>query len=334
MAKRVKKEEAELSDVGKLMVKNTLEDDKLKQEILMDLKKNPKYKEYFSTYNKQTVTAFINHYAEAKWRYLKYGDMYLKREDEETSRYKYRAEQYFWQIQQKKLFDKQCLWRAERIQIPEIIVSEDFNYWGSAIKTCPFIEPVSEEDFNTFMEFINSEYYIYDNDYEYIEWQSHYICSEIEDFAEDIPDYYRFMMELRNGGTYMKLPDIRGDKEQKYSGLAGKQRLEEYYAENPEQKNVVHDNRPMIGYNDDIIVDFIKQFEAPIMLEYHNLVDRNEYDDDGWPELSHALEDLKNAEEASAEWTEIFLNFGMWDRLLKGNVSLCYILLSRDNDWN
>ena len=33
------------------------------------------------------------------------------------------------------------------------------------------------------------------------------------------------------------------------------------------------------------------------------------------------FEDLKNAEEASPEWAEIFLNFGMWDKLVKRNVS-------------
>ena len=33
------------------------------------------------------------------------------------------------------------------------------------------------------------------------------------------------------------------------------------------------------------------------------------------------FEYLKNSEEASPEWAEIFLNFGMWDKLVKRNVS-------------
>ena len=33
------------------------------------------------------------------------------------------------------------------------------------------------------------------------------------------------------------------------------------------------------------------------------------------------FEDLKNAEQVSSEWAEIFLNFGMWGTLLKCNVS-------------
>ena len=33
------------------------------------------------------------------------------------------------------------------------------------------------------------------------------------------------------------------------------------------------------------------------------------------------FEDLKNAEQVSPEWAEIFLNFGMWGTLLEQNVS-------------
>ena len=33
------------------------------------------------------------------------------------------------------------------------------------------------------------------------------------------------------------------------------------------------------------------------------------------------FDDLKNAEQVSSEWAEIFLNFGMWGTLLEQNVS-------------
>lgn len=297
MAKRAKKEEVELSDVGKLMVKNTLEEDKTKQEILNDLKKNPKYKEYFSAYNKETVKMFIKHFADAKWRYLKYGEMYLKKEDEETSRYKFRAEQYFWQIQQKKLFDKQCLWRAEKIQIPEIELSNEFDYWEEAIKTCPFIEPVTEAEFNLFMEFINSDDFQFENDYEYASWQAHiYISDDEDNLDEDFPDWYQFHNEKTGNAELMKLPDIRGAKENKYLHISSKPRMETYYKEHPEALNPVQDSRPMMPYGEDELIAFIKKYDDPILLKYHALIDRGEYDDDGLPGLSKALEDLKNAE--------------------------------------
>jgi hypothetical protein len=296
MGKKVKKEEQELSDVGKLMVKNTLEDDQKKQEILKDLKKNPKYKKFFAPYNKQTVQMFIRAYADAKWRYLKYGEMYLKREDKETSRYKYRAEQCFWQIQQKKLFNVQCLWRAEKIQLPGILLSREFEYWEKAIKTCPYIEPVSEEEFNLYLEYLNSDSYSYGNDDEYCDWQGFMMFIDDDDFDEDYPAWYRFYDEKKGTGDLIKLPDLRGDKEMKYTKLAAADRMETYKKEHPEYTEHVSDPRPMITYGDEFLVEFIKKFDDPILLKYHELMDRGDYDDDEFPELSDALEDLKNAE--------------------------------------
>ncbi len=313
MAKRVKKEEAELSDVGKLMIKNTKEDDKLKQEILKDLKKNPKYKEYFSTYNKQTVEAFIKNYAEAKWRYLKYGEMYLKKEDEEISRYKNRAERLFWLIQQKKLFNLQCQFRAEKITIPGIELCEDFDYWEKAIKTCPFLDRVSEEEFNMLVEFINSGAYDYDNDYEYCDWQSYQKSFGDDDWKKELPDWYDFFDDKMGTGYLLDLPDIRGEKELKYTRLASKQRMEDYKKEHPEYNpSAKSDPRPMMGYSDDFIVDFIKRFDDPVLLKYHALMDRSDYDDSGYPELSNALEDLKNAEipipvAEGGSWQEVII---------------------------
>lgn len=296
MGKKVKKEEPELSDVGKLMIKNTIEDDKQKQEILNDLKKNPKYKKYFAPYNKQTVQMFIRAYADAKWRYLKYGEMYLKKEDKETSRYKYRAEQCFWQIQQKKLFNVQCLWRAEKIQLPGIFLSREFEYWEKAIKTCPYIDPVTEEEFNLYLDYLNSDFYNYGNSDEYSDWQGLYMYHGDEDYEDDYPDWYKFYDEKKGTGDLFKLPDLRGEKENKYVKIAANNRMEIYKKEHPEYKDPVNDPRPMISYGDETLVEFIKKFDDPILLKYHELIDRAEYDDDEFPELSEALEDLKNAE--------------------------------------
>ncbi len=298
MAKRAKKaEEEELSDVGKLMVKTTLEDDKLRREILEDLKKNPKYKEYFKDFNKQTVNMFIKMFADAKFRYLKYGEMYLKQEDQESSRYKARAEQYFWQIQQKKLFDKQCLWRAEKITIDEIEIGEQFEYWGEAIKTCPFIEPVTETEFNLFLDFINSDQYRYDNNYDYASWQDHFTLKDAEEEDDDeMPDYYRFHNIQTGSGELIKLPDIRGAKEDKYIQITQAQRTEVYHQEHPEIPKPEYDIRPQISFGEQQLMDFIKKFDDPIIQKYHELIDRGEYDDEGFPSLSIALNDLKDAE--------------------------------------
>jgi hypothetical protein len=272
MGKKAKKEDPELSDVGKLMIQNTIDDDKQKQEILKDLKKNPKYKKFFAPYNKQTVEMFINSYADSKWRYLKFGEMYLKREDKETSRYKYRAEQCFWQIQQKKLFNLQCLWRAEKIQLPGLFLCHEFDYWEKAIKTCPYIDKVSEDDFNLYLEYLNSDYYTYGNDDEYCDWQGVYIyknCNDDEWF-EDLPSWYRFYDDRKGSSELMKLPDKRGEKESKYMKIAATNRMEIYKKEHPEYKDPVNDPRPMISYGGETLIEFIKNFDDPILLNIMN----------------------------------------------------------------
>ena len=57
-------------------------------------------------------------------------------------------------IQQKKLFDKQCQWRAETFTHPAIETTSDFNYWEKNILNCPFIDPITEEDVALYIEFL------------------------------------------------------------------------------------------------------------------------------------------------------------------------------------
>ena len=61
------------------------------------------------------------------------------------------------EILQKKLFDMQCLWRAEKIIIPEINVSSDFRYWEANIFNCPFIEPVTENEIEIILKHLTKE---------------------------------------------------------------------------------------------------------------------------------------------------------------------------------
>ena len=74
-------------------------------------------------------------------------------------------------IQQKKLFDKQCLWRAEKIKIDGLQLCCEFLLWENNILNCPFIDPVSEEDLSDYIFFLqeraNSYIDLYDGWQEY-----------------------------------------------------------------------------------------------------------------------------------------------------------------------
>src|SRR5665213_924310 len=87
-------------------------------ETYEDLKNNSKYKEYFEQYRPDSIEEFIKSYSQQKGNcWLRHGEMYLKLENDAHNWFRVEADKCLWEIQQKKLFNLQCLWRAEKIQL-------------------------------------------------------------------------------------------------------------------------------------------------------------------------------------------------------------------------
>ncbi|HEX2983457.1 MAG TPA: hypothetical protein VHO28_07930, partial [Ignavibacteriales bacterium] len=132
-----KKKEPEDNDMRNYLNENV---DKVRDietqvnEIIFDLKTNSIYKDFFGKYNKTSVESFINNYAFQKANLLKYGESYLLNEEKLFLTQKNKAELRLWEIQQKKLFNLQCQWRAGMISLPEIETSYDFKYWEKNIE--------------------------------------------------------------------------------------------------------------------------------------------------------------------------------------------------------
>jgi|YNPMSStandDraft_2_1061718.scaffolds.fasta_scaffold00120_3 hypothetical protein len=278
------------------------------QEFIEDLKTNPKYKEYFERFNYASVQNFIQAYALKKYAMLKYGESYLKNEEREFLQKKQKAERRLWEIQQKKLFNLQCLWRAEKIKIPEISVSYDFFYWEKNIENCPFLDPISEEDFDLYYEYILSDQFK-EIDWIY-SWQDYdRIKEEYHKEGGQIPEWYAFYDARRGTEDYLLMEDIRGNKEKFYLEVWHNYQMKKYG--NIEAPDIYkrYDERPDLNIYDPYVVeDFIKRFESPKLLEYYRAYRRNveEIQD---PELDMALEILRNADEkveiqANEDWRE------------------------------
>ncbi|MCK9210552.1 MAG: hypothetical protein M0P61_06950 [Ignavibacteriaceae bacterium] len=273
----------------------------LENEIEHDLRTNPKYLSFFAQYNKSSIDNFIDFYKKKKAGWLTYGKTYLENEQYRILKYNEIAEQKLWEIQQVKLFDTQCLWRAEQITIPEIKTSYDFLYWEKVIETCPFLSPISENEFNLYREYILTEdsnleadpfHWTFDGWQEYNTFKSLYQSDD--DSELDSPEWYLYYNNMRCGNPCLQLPDIRGEKEGFYRNLYFN-RPEVQASKNKFQKEM--DHRPYFYYDQGSnFLDFLTRFEERKVIEYAKIMNYvNDRDDDD--ELDSALETLKKAEE-------------------------------------
>lgn len=97
------------------------------------LLQNPEVQIFFDRYRKFSVENFCNRYADFKKASLRYGSTYREsKERRETEDIDLAMEQIE-MIQQKKLFDLQCLWRAGMIDIPQIRSVCEFQMWEYGI---------------------------------------------------------------------------------------------------------------------------------------------------------------------------------------------------------
>lgn len=207
------------------------------KEILFkeELKTLPQYQEYFKGFRPDCIEDFIKYYTSHKIYLLKSMERYIPYKIEtKEMRYQQRTEQTFRIILQKKLFNMQCLWRAEKIEIPEIRLSMDFWYWEDHVEDCPFLEPVTEQEIEVMKMFLKSEDFVDRTQYWLSRWQDyeemHYV--DAEGFFEYLPEWYDFY-DIHMGTTYiMDLPDIRGDKEEFYRKLVVKANRDEQLKKN------------------------------------------------------------------------------------------------------
>ncbi len=270
--------------------------------------KNTKFREYLKPYREDTQNVFLKEYADFKAEYELSADKYFKQKQIKELQFHKTAEEMLWYIQQKKLFDLQCLWRAEQIQIKEIKICDDFAYWSADIKRCPFIDPITEQEAELLQQFVSSlsfEKPLFNN----YNWQNY------EDFAEEhkgdqemlsMPEWYHFYNMHRGTEALMILPDIRGKKEEHYQQVAINYRLtvsphkrtaepesekeedaalhinenEEYDQDDPapfqfEKIIAPDDKRPFLGRGiNNEINDFINQFEDEKLKSIHQLRQR------------------------------------------------------------
>ncbi len=303
------KKEPEDNDMHKYMNENVERAKDLESqvnEIIFDLKTNPQYKEFFGKYNKTSVESFINNYAFQKANLVKYGESYLLNEEKLFLMQKNKAELRLWEIQQKKLFNLQCQWRAGMITLPGIETSYDFKYWEKNIENCPFIDAINDEEFDLYFEYIISDNFS-DLDWIY-SWQDYdKIKEEYYHEEAEVPEWYVFYDTRRNTAKLLELPDIKGTKEKFYIDIweqHHKPKKEEVLYSYPKAEK---DERPDLNvFSPDDVEEFIKKFENSKMIEYFRAYQKTVKNENDL-ELDQAIDILKGAEriveiEGSDNW--------------------------------
>ncbi|MEI7812669.1 MAG: hypothetical protein WCJ01_09625 [Ignavibacteria bacterium] len=284
-------------------IKESIEKEKRMGQLIMDirddLQTNEKYKVFFDNYNPGSIKSFIETYSYKKASYLTYGELYIEHNRREILKYRNIAEKKIWEIQQKKLFDLQCLWRAEMIQIPEIESTYDFVMWERLIENCPFLEPISEEEFQTYREYLLSEDYD-DCRWTLSNWQNYDDIKESVsgDDSAEICRWYEFCDNRKGTPSFLLLPDIRGEKEERFIESRTEYHKKKQAESGKAVRTVIpHDQRPMLSsYDHNIVEKFVKQFESGKLYEYYHAYERTDMDSND-EDLDVAIEILKEAEE-------------------------------------
>ncbi|MCL5031111.1 MAG: hypothetical protein M1480_19065 [Bacteroidetes bacterium] len=248
--------------------------DNLYSKILAELNTDSKYKIFFDKYKPSGVDGFKQRFAHRKTLYTLHGEYDLQREDEIASMYYDIASEKIWEIQQRKLFDLQCKWRAEQIVIPEIDISHTFEKWGEHIKNCPFLTSITQEEFDMYMAFIQIS--PYDDIFERVEdWQDYegykewnFTWDRYDCVAPDIPEWYQFYESRTGMGTLYLLPDIRGEKEEFYISLKRKKWKQEFEEKNKEKPEFKTNEAPLLFFNEENILKFMEKFENPELFYY------------------------------------------------------------------
>ena len=295
-------------------------DEEIKAEVIRqqtedELRSNPIIQNYFSTFNEQSVEGFIRNYSRKKAIYITKGPVYINIKEQQDLRYKLMAEESLWAIQQKKLFNLQCQWRAEQLKLNGIEHSAQFQILSANIQHCPYITQVSRNELDLYIKYLKSgnvgDLFWFDSwqDYESfrIDYQHQQSRDDNDILANRIPAWYSFYDYHMGTDALMNLEDIRGEKELKYRSLSRKRQSEEL-----KQKNLARsiDRRPFINaFDTEAIEQFIKEFEDRKLLKFCRAVEGFNHRIDENMEVEEALETLRCAGEkipleASSDWKE------------------------------
>ena len=195
-------------------------------------------------------------YANAKaGAYLK-GPLLLKRAGGRFVEIREAAAQDLWAIQQKKLFDLQCRWRAEQITLPGVRHAQEFRQWEKYIEHCPWLPPITADEVALYEAYLRSDDYEPSRNWRWQDYVSFRSTAESaagpgeqgeanddDDDQEEScttaenrgyrtrPAWYAYHSAATGADQLLALPDVRGEKEAFYINLTEADKAEKLAAQ-------------------------------------------------------------------------------------------------------
>lgn len=187
--------------------------------ICSELREKPEIKKLAEEYQPTSVENYVKDYAKEKTDVLEWAPQYAKWRENEEMEWTERAHHCLYEIQQKKLFDIQCLWRAEQMDLGKEVICLDFLNFGNNVFNCTFVPPVTQSEVDLYIQYLQSGNY--ETQLEFLmPWQQYESLKKAYNNEDaDFPEWYEFYNGRMGTGMLMLLPDIRGEKERFYYGL-------------------------------------------------------------------------------------------------------------------
>ncbi len=286
----------------------------IQQDVTKKLEANENYQELKDENfeSEHDDTFFKKHYSDEVAHALSWGPRHLWQIHRNKNPFLYYAEEALCEIQQKKLFDLQCQWRAEMIELKGIATTYDFEYWEMNIREAKFLSRITESELRIYMDYLkSSEYRV---NWKCHSWQNYTAIKD--DYHNNggrslIPPWYHYHNYATQNSSLLQLPDIIGAKEKIYLEKYDKFRTETL-ANNPILE--LTDNRPRLMADDTSLADFLVQFKYDNpLLEYikgHNAETQGTI---AWRYYNDATEYLVEEREPlpieeNEDWREAFLD--------------------------
>ncbi|HEX5000892.1 MAG TPA: hypothetical protein VFW78_00205 [Bacteroidia bacterium] len=271
----------------------------LVQETVQQLYSDERYRNYFESFTESSVHDFIAEYAVLKAWYTLNNGQIKARIERELFRFRDLATQGLWEIQQKKLFNLTAEWRAQLITLPGVVVSEELSMWEFAISKCPYLEPVSQSEFNLYLSYLSSGSYNHKTwAYNWQDYDAYRTCD-----PDNLPAWYHYFDKVTGTGYLLTMQDKQGE----LSRAAAAAFLQQ---EGSKPVKLPEDSKkPELPYTYESLHFFISTFESPNLLDCFMASEPKPDNNSKDASLQAAIRILQSAEQvvpvsASDNWKE------------------------------
>jgi len=247
-----------------------------------ELLAHPAFEEAMAPYFAQSRPHMARMYAQAKASaYLK-GPFLLKQAGARFVEIREAAAHDLWEIQQKKLFDLQCRWRAGLLSLPGVRHTQDFRQWEKYVEYCPWLPPIMADEVALYEAYLRSDRYVPGRNWSWQNYDTFRNTAESggdDDAGDDdgysaaehrayhsLPAWYEYHNAATGTNYLLTLPDVRGEREAYYIGLAEADKAEKLAAQRALGDMAASlPWHPLIGHHSDYTAYF-QQFEDPAEL--------------------------------------------------------------------